>query len=108
MPDSTALRATIDYNVKGRPAGKGDPHRWYPDEPEKASCCASVREPSRSYPLSLYRHCCSRKHVRQRILERPTELQHKALTMTLEGAPLHINDEGLLGHVAKTLLKSGA
>jgi len=37
--------------------------RWYPDEDERCSCCAGIREPSRSHPYSLMVHCRSKQHV---------------------------------------------
>ena len=37
--------------------------RWYPSDEERAECCASIREPSRSYPWTFYKHCNSAKHL---------------------------------------------
>lgn len=45
------------------PEGKTDPHRWYPSGEEYASCCASIRSPSRTWPWSLLKHCTSMDHV---------------------------------------------
>jgi hypothetical protein len=107
MSDSPCLKFVIDYYQHGRykPAGKTDKgRRWYPSDTEKVSCCSSVREPSRKWPFSIYKHCCTRKHIRQRLLEQPSELERQALSMTLEDALLHVNDTGLLLHVAKKLL----
>lgn len=106
MPDSIALKATVEYCTEHRrPAGKNDSGgRWYPDEIEKASCCSGIRSPSRSYPWSFYKHCHSRKHVRQLIIESPSEEQRIAIAMTVEDAPLRVNGTGLLLHVAKKLL----
>jgi hypothetical protein len=47
-----------------QPEGKTDSGgRWYPSEREERGCCQEVRGPSRSYPWSLFKHCCSMKHV---------------------------------------------
>ena len=37
--------------------------RWHPDKEERQDCCHTVYRPSREYPLSLYRHCLSIRHV---------------------------------------------
>lgn len=48
------------------PAGKNDKAgRWHPDADERQDCCAEIREPSRAWPSSLYRHCCTYKHCRK-------------------------------------------
>jgi len=108
MSDSPIMKFVLDYYQGGRvrPVGKNDKGgRWYPSDTERASCCSSVRQPSRTWPFSLYKHCCTRKHIRQRILEeQPSDIERQALSMTLEDAPLHVNDTGLLLHVAKKLL----
>jgi hypothetical protein len=44
----------------GSPDGGG---RWYPAADEKCYCCFSIRPPSRDYPNSLRRHCCSAGHI---------------------------------------------
>jgi len=38
--------------------------RWYPSEDWEASCCSSVRYPSRKWPYSLLKHCISKKHIK--------------------------------------------
>jgi hypothetical protein len=45
------------------PEGRTDPHRWYPSNDEYASCCASIRSPSRMWPWSLLKHCATASHV---------------------------------------------
>lgn len=46
------------------PEGKFDKsQRWYPSESEEQQCCKSIRNPSRSYPFSLMKHCRSVEHV---------------------------------------------
>lgn len=53
-----------------RPRGKTDKaQRWSPYDIERCTCCDSIRTPSRSYPWSLYKHCCSIKHVRHLLSE---------------------------------------
>lgn len=102
------LKALVSY-LKDvySPSGKTDKGgRWYPDDIERCSCCASIRSPSRSYPWSIWKHCKSAKHIHNRITEGPScELYTKALSMTLEDAPLFINDlQPALVAVAKKLL----
>lgn len=47
-----------------RPSGKTDNGgRWYPSTGEKRECCNLIREPSRAFPWSLYKHCNSVKHI---------------------------------------------
>ena len=105
MADSPAMRAVLDYNMSTRPKGRSEKgQKWYPDSVERASCCDSVRSPSHAYPWSLYKHCFSRKHKRQLLLEQPSELEIKALAMTMDTALLFVNETGLLLHVAKKLL----
>lgn len=38
---------------------------WYPSADESRPCCRPIREPSRSYPYSLMRHCRTLRHCRQ-------------------------------------------
>lgn len=37
--------------------------RWYAADSERAPCCEHIRTPSAAYPLSLYRHCHTRRHL---------------------------------------------
>jgi hypothetical protein len=108
MTDSPALKFIIQYYLKvtGYPAtGRCDSGgRWYPEGDEKVSCCKSIREPSRSFPWSYYKHSKSAKHIRNRVLERPTMYESEALAMTMETAPLYVNYEGLLLYVCKKLM----
>jgi hypothetical protein len=103
-----ALDAIVSYyKDKGySPHGQKDSGgRWYPDDVKEAvSCCSSIRSPSHKYPWSLFKHCLSLKHIRQRIIEKPVELEKKALAMTQETAPLYVNESWLLLHVCKKLL----
>jgi len=105
--NDAALKAVLSYYKDSyKPSGKTDKGgRWYPDELESCSCCTSVRSPSRSWPWSLWKHCNTLKHIKNRILEKPYADETEALGMILEDAPLHINDEKtLMFHVAKKLL----
>lgn len=46
------------------PDGKFDSaKRWYPSDSEKRDCCKGIRNPSRSWPHSLNKHCRSVEHV---------------------------------------------
>ena len=64
-----AARAYIQRNIKSRrlrssPIGREDAAgRWYPADEEKQECCSGLRDPSRAWPNSLKKHCCSAKHV---------------------------------------------
>lgn len=79
--------------------------RWYPSKIEKASCCENVRSPSRQWPWSLWEHCRTQKHVRTRLTEWHTEVEKKALEMTVEEAPLYLSDKNrLLQEVARKLI----
>ena len=79
--------------------------RWYPDEAEKASCCRTVRRPSRSWPWSLYKHCCTHKHQVTLYREQHSEEIEKAKKIILKDAPIHINDSSeLIKYVAEKLL----
>lgn len=40
--------------------------RWYPDTEEQASCCSSVRSPSRTFPYSYLNHCRTMKHIAEK------------------------------------------
>ena len=108
MADSLSMKFILQYYTKivGYQAmGRNDSGgRWYPDDYERASCCGSIREPSCKYPWSYYKHCRSAKHIRNRVLESPTDTQTIALAMTMETAPLHVNDTGLLLYVCKKLM----
>jgi hypothetical protein len=107
MSDTPALNAAVEYyDTKGYiPAGQSDKgSRWYPSDCERASCCSSIREPSRAFPWSYYKHCMTKKHIRQRLLEYPLDYEVTALAMTMETAPLYMNDTGLLLYVCKKLM----
>lgn len=64
-----AVLAGHEYNLRkrrlARPKGKSDGVRWFPGTSERCDCCKDIREPSRAFPLSLYRHCCTAVHVAQ-------------------------------------------
>lgn len=60
--------AAMEYVAReagiSRPRGGCDrAGRWYPDADEEASCCRSIRLPSRRFPNSLFRHCLTTRHV---------------------------------------------
>jgi hypothetical protein len=103
------MKAVLEYYKSHyRPLGKRDSGgRWYPSADESCSCCRPVREPSREYPQSLYKHCHTIKHIRVRVVEKPTTLEAEALAMTQTSAGLYVNSESspLLFHVAKKLLE---
>jgi hypothetical protein len=37
--------------------------RWHPSSTEIQDCCLKIREPSRAYPYSIYKHCFSFEHI---------------------------------------------
>lgn len=45
--------------------------RWYPSENWEASCCNTVRYPSRRWPYSLLKHCITKKHIEIVLNENP-------------------------------------
>jgi hypothetical protein len=47
-----------------KPQGDWDnAHRFFPDPEEMRACCRTIRDPSRAWPFSLWRHCFTIKHV---------------------------------------------
>lgn len=51
-------------NRKSHPNGKFDSKsRWYPSEAEQQVCCSTIRQPSRTFPNSLNKHCRSLIHI---------------------------------------------
>jgi hypothetical protein len=73
--------------------------KWYPAEEESCSCCSSIRSPSHGYPYSLYKHCQSRKHIKEWLI--------KQGVVSSQDLPLLINREDALGRVAKEVLSGG-
>lgn len=97
------------FYMTHQPGGQSDSGgRWYPSSIEKCDCCNSIRTPSRSYPWSMFKHCCSKKHIKNLILKAPTHLSENiptALAMTKETAPLYINtDSELLKYMRDVIL----
>jgi len=70
----------------------------YPSDEEKCKDCGSVRSPSRVYPFSLYNHCKSQKHLRNKLNELGV--------YSFEDLPLLISHEGILGSLAKKFLST--
>ena len=109
-----SLEALITYYKDSRPSrfspyGKFDSgNRWYPDnDAERCSCCENIRKPSRAYPFSLLTHCRSQKHIKERLLTKPTEEEKEAIAMTMEKAALAVcRDNILLKEVAKIMLRT--
>jgi hypothetical protein len=66
---SAALANAVIIAIKRRdggdkPQGRTDnASRWYPSDDEHCDCCDHVREPSRSWPWSIYKHCFTAEHV---------------------------------------------
>lgn len=58
-------RCAREYSKSYSPSGKTDKGgRWYPDDSEERKCCKYIRQPSRDWPWSLYKHCGSIKHIK--------------------------------------------
>jgi hypothetical protein len=58
-----AMGAWGSFMIQARPEGTRDAaKRWYPDSSEHCECCEQVRQPSRSWPNSLYKHCLTLRH----------------------------------------------
>ena len=104
------MKIVLNYWAKvHRASGKTDSgSRWDPSREERCSCCESIRSPSRAYPWSLLKHCHSKKHIKNLILENPTHLSKdtpEALLMTKDSAPQYLNTESeLLKYVRDELL----
>ncbi len=47
--------------------GKGRGGKWWPDEDERCSFCATIRQPSCAYPWSLMHHCRTAEHLADRM-----------------------------------------
>ena len=59
-----AFEYHLRKNYEEKPDGKYDSgSRWQPSNAERASCCASIRSPSRSWPSSLRCHCSTSTHI---------------------------------------------
>lgn len=61
-------RAVKEYRDRqarrSHPEGSFKPSgTWWPSEKESATCCNSIRTPSRAWPYSLMTHCRTAKHV---------------------------------------------
>jgi len=47
-----------------KPLGRYDDHgRWYPSPFERCECCDRIKQPSKNRPLSILKHCRTRKHI---------------------------------------------
>lgn len=47
-----------------RPLGSYDDHGlWTPSVFERCECCSRIQEPSKNRPLTLLKHCRTRKHI---------------------------------------------
>jgi len=59
-----AFEYYLRKNYEEKPDGRYDSgSRWYPCDAEKASCCSSIRSPSRGWPYSLRDHCKTSTHI---------------------------------------------
>jgi hypothetical protein len=69
MDDTVAIKAAAAtwrarQDGTQQPSGRTDnAGRWYPTPQERRACCDAVRPPSRTWPYSLYSHCCTVRHV---------------------------------------------
>lgn len=61
---SAAITYLLRKHKKDYPSGyKDNGGRWYPEDSEKARCCNSIRNPSRAWPWTLFKHCFSLHHI---------------------------------------------
>jgi hypothetical protein len=59
-----AFEYYLRKNYEEKPDGTYDKgSRWEPSDAEHASCCNSIRSPSRSWPNSLKNHCTTSVHI---------------------------------------------
>lgn len=64
---NTALTVLEAFWTGRRPSGRTDnAGRWYPLDNENQDCCGNIRWPSRSWPLSLLKHCQTLAHIETR------------------------------------------
>ena len=61
-------RAHKEYMLRrsgwNKPMGRMDEvGRWYPSDFERQECCGDIRQPSRKWPMGLFKHCTSMDHV---------------------------------------------
>lgn len=72
MTTSTMYRSLLDAAITYRNRRDGTDHpdgtwhvngTWRPSIDEEQPCCARIRPPSRAWPRSLLRHCCTIVHV---------------------------------------------
>lgn len=54
----------LDDRMKHPPGSFDSGGRWYPADWWMASCCRSIRNPSRRHPFSLLSHCRTKRHIR--------------------------------------------
>jgi hypothetical protein len=105
------LSIVVDYYKYRTPvAGKKDKGgRWYPSEEERCSCCNTIREPSRAFPWGLWKHCQTKKHVRNFVIEKKAKEENvkTALNMTPDEALEYIADEkeNVVSYTAKAILR---
>jgi len=60
---NSAIEAYLAYSKGEPPRGETDnARRWYPIRQERQACCEQIRDPSRAYPWSLWKHCQSLAH----------------------------------------------
>ena len=98
------LKYIVEYlSQHHNPKGKYDKgRRWYPYEEETCTCCSGIRSPSRAFPYSLYKHCSSKKHLKQLALEKKEFIE--ALNLSLEEAMSHVGEKNLIGYLSEQLL----
>lgn len=85
---------TRTYHPSGS-YGRGN--KWIPSQGELQPCCEYVRAPSHAHPLSMKRHCGTRKHV--------VEVLRNCYQITkYEDLPLLLSQDNVLGKAARDTL----
>lgn len=76
-PLRAAIEAALERSLAIKPPhGRWDSAgRWYPSSAEHSRCCSSIRQPSRAWPHSLYKHCWTLSHVAVRYQIDPSDLR---------------------------------
>lgn len=53
-----------------KPEGKYDDHGlWFPSPFERCECCDRIKQPTKNRPLTILKHCRTRKHVDNLVLK---------------------------------------
>lgn len=87
------LTAALEWRARqarrSKPSGRWDNGgRFYPSAEERRPCCAGVRDPSRNWPRSLWRHVLGYRHVAECYGVDPAALRRAASLLDRRAALL--------------------